>query len=139
MAYTILADICKGCALCKKMCPVSAIHGEPKELHTIDADKCLDCGVCGRACTLNAVVDGLGKVVQKVPRKNWPKPFIHRKECCGCSLCMEFCAKDCLAVSKQSSAGELVFAVLENEKDCVGCGLCAAECPHDAIEMVAGS
>jgi len=50
VSYVILADKCKACSLCKKACPVDAIIGEVKQVHTIDQAKCIKCGVCVDAC-----------------------------------------------------------------------------------------
>jgi len=45
-----IEDSCVGCGLCLRNCPVEAISGEPKELHTIDQDLCIKCGVCYEVC-----------------------------------------------------------------------------------------
>ena len=55
ITYSIDEENCTGCGLCKKVCPVEAITGEKKELHTIDPDKCIRCGACIAACTFDAV------------------------------------------------------------------------------------
>ncbi len=52
---TILADKCKGCGKCRKTCPMEAISGSPKQVHTIDPEKCVNCGACVAACPFGAI------------------------------------------------------------------------------------
>ena len=54
--YRIDADLCKGCTLCAKKCPVDAIMGAPKSPHYIVQDKCIGCGRCLEVCRFNAVL-----------------------------------------------------------------------------------
>ncbi len=54
--YKIIADKCKGCTLCKKVCPVDAIEGSVKNPHTIDISKCIKCGACMEKCKFGAII-----------------------------------------------------------------------------------
>lgn len=54
--YSIDKDKCKGCTLCARNCPVGAISGEVKSVHTIDINKCIKCGKCIATCRFGAVV-----------------------------------------------------------------------------------
>ena len=51
----ILADKCKGCGKCRKNCPMEAINGSVKQVHTIDAEKCINCGACVGNCPFGAI------------------------------------------------------------------------------------
>lgn len=49
--YKVIGEKCEGCMLCLKSCPVGAISGTKKELHSIDVDKCIKCGTCIELCS----------------------------------------------------------------------------------------
>jgi ferredoxin len=55
LSYKIDGDLCRGCTLCAKKCPVNAITGEIKKIHNIDNNKCIKCGVCKEICKFNAI------------------------------------------------------------------------------------
>ncbi len=50
-------EACRGCDLCKKACPVTAIIGEPGQKHKIDQSKCIKCRTCMATCPFKAIYD----------------------------------------------------------------------------------
>ena len=56
LTYRIVEDKCKGCTLCKRVCPVGAISGDVRNPHVIDPAKCIKCGACMNGCKFNAIV-----------------------------------------------------------------------------------
>ncbi len=54
--YDILPEVCTGCTVCSRNCPVGAITGERRKPHEIDSDLCVRCGICMQVCNFNAIV-----------------------------------------------------------------------------------
>ncbi len=46
----VIDDSCNGCTLCKAVCPVAAIRGEPQAMHFLDPELCDRCGLCVVTC-----------------------------------------------------------------------------------------
>ncbi len=48
--------VCIGCTLCIQACPVDAIVGAAKRMHTVLADHCTGCGLCLPPCPVDCIV-----------------------------------------------------------------------------------
>ena len=65
------------------------------------------------------------------------RPYIDQNECAGCSVCVENCPRDCLALKDPEYHGDIhITALMVNKEDCISCGICERVCPIGAITMV---
>jgi len=55
LRYQIQAEMCTGCTLCFRNCPVGAITGERKAPHHINQALCIKCGICHDKCKFKAI------------------------------------------------------------------------------------
>ncbi|MGC9341208.1 MAG: NADH-ubiquinone oxidoreductase-F iron-sulfur binding region domain-containing protein, partial [Bacteroidales bacterium] len=53
--YTIDVDLCTGCSVCAKKCPVDAIIGTKLHPYFIVREKCIGCGICYDSCKFSAI------------------------------------------------------------------------------------
>lgn len=63
----IREDECIGCTKCLQACPVDAIVGAAKQMHTVLADECTGCDLCVEPCP----VDCIDMVPVGVTVKDW--------------------------------------------------------------------
>ena len=75
VAY-IREDECIGCTKCIQACPVDAILGAAKQMHTVIVSECTGCDLCVEPCP----VDCIDLISDEVSLKNWhwdlPAPTI---------------------------------------------------------------
>ncbi|MCB1758796.1 MAG: electron transport complex subunit RsxB [Gammaproteobacteria bacterium] len=62
---------CIGCTLCIQACPVDAIIGAAKQMHTVIADHCTGCELCLPPCP----VECIDMVPEAVATVNWKWPL----------------------------------------------------------------
>ncbi len=71
VAFIIEAD-CIGCTLCIQACPVDAIVGAAKQMHTVIEDECTGCDLCLPPCPVECIVM---RPLEATPRTwRWPFP-----------------------------------------------------------------
>ncbi|MEX2962595.1 electron transport complex subunit RsxB [Microbulbifer sp. TYP-18] len=58
---------CIGCTKCIQACPVDAIVGAAKQMHTVIVDECTGCDLCVEPCP----VDCIDMVPLEIPLQNW--------------------------------------------------------------------
>jgi electron transport complex protein RnfB len=65
-------QVCIGCTLCIQACPVDAILGAAKQMHTVISSECTGCDLCIPPCP----VECIHVVPVKTTTRNWvwPKP-----------------------------------------------------------------
>lgn len=63
---------CIGCTLCIQACPVDAILGAAKQLHTVIADECTGCELCLPPCPVECIE--MVPVKETPDTWRWPYP-----------------------------------------------------------------
>ncbi|MDD3517159.1 MAG: electron transport complex subunit RsxB [Chromatiales bacterium] len=64
-------NVCIGCTLCIQACPVDAILGAAKQMHTVIEQECTGCELCVAPCP----VDCIAMVAVKVDITTWKWPL----------------------------------------------------------------
>lgn len=64
-------DMCIGCTKCIQACPVDAIIGTNKAMHTVIADLCTGCELCVAPCPTNCIE----MIKPKTSAQNWNWKF----------------------------------------------------------------
>ena len=60
---------------------------------------------------------------------------IDRERCKACGLCIMYCPKKLIAVSKNINKRGVRPAEFKKSPECLGCMFCAIMCPDNAIEV----
>lgn len=72
MLAVIDEQTCIGCTLCIQACPVDAIVGAAKQMHTVIEAECTGCELCLPPCPVNCIE--MVKVPTTIRNWKWPEP-----------------------------------------------------------------
>ena len=65
-------QVCIGCTLCIQACPVDAILGAAKQMHTVIEDECTGCELCIPPCPVDCI--DMVAVKENLETWKWPLP-----------------------------------------------------------------
>lgn len=60
---------------------------------------------------------------------------VNTARCKGCSLCINACPKDVIALAKKVNVSGYNYAEAANPDACIGCASCAIVCPDGCISV----
>lgn len=72
MVAVIEENTCIGCTLCIQACPVDAILGAAKQMHTVIAPECTGCELCVAPCPVDCI--DMVEIDTDVLHWKWPSP-----------------------------------------------------------------
>ena len=123
---------CIGCALCLAACPVDAIVGSARRMHTVISSQCTGCELCLPPCPVDCI-----------DMETLAEPFAApttaaTAPCIRCGDCTPVCPRhlEPHTLYAFSLAGEHRKAAAANLSACIECGLCERACPA-GIPLVA--
>lgn len=67
-------NTCIGCTLCIQACPVDAILGAAKQMHTVIESECTGCELCLEPCPVDCIA--MIEVKEEIGTWKWPYPII---------------------------------------------------------------
>jgi electron transport complex protein RnfB len=65
-------QLCIGCTLCIQACPVDAIIGAAKQMHTVIKDECTGCNLCIPPCPVDCIY--IVPIEDDINTWRWPAP-----------------------------------------------------------------
>lgn len=72
MVAVIDENICIGCTLCIQACPVDAILGAAKQMHTVVEKECTGCELCVAPCPVECI--DMVPIAPDISTWKWPSP-----------------------------------------------------------------
>lgn len=75
MLAVIDEQTCIGCTLCIQACPVDAILGAAKQMHTVIESECTGCELCVAPCPVDCI--DMVPLAATLQNWKWPEPETH--------------------------------------------------------------
>lgn len=72
MVALIREDECIGCTKCIQACPIDAIMGAAKQMHTVIIDECTGCDLCVEPCPVDCI--DMVPIATTLQNWHWDKP-----------------------------------------------------------------
>ena len=70
-------NLCIGCTLCIQACPVDAILGAAKHMHTVIAQECTGCELCIPPCPVDCI--RMEAIQENIANWKWKYPVYSLK------------------------------------------------------------
>jgi 2-oxoglutarate ferredoxin oxidoreductase subunit delta len=71
------------------------------------------------------------------PHEKKYKIFIDSEQCDGCELCLSFCPKEIIEISKDKFNSRMLhYAIVVKPEDCAGCRQCERLCPTVSLYIL---
>jgi Na+-translocating ferredoxin:NAD+ oxidoreductase subunit B len=115
-------NLCIGCTLCMQACPVDAIVGAPKQMHTMIAELCTGCDLCVPPCPVDCIAmipvtgDHTGWDAWSQPQADAARERHDRRRA---RLAAEREAAEARAAARRASAGSASASMVESSASTV--------------------
>jgi H+/Na+-translocating ferredoxin:NAD+ oxidoreductase subunit B len=116
---------CIGCTLCIQACPVDAIIGTQRMMHTVIESECTGCELCVAPCP----VDCIDMVGTHVNAETEPVRTQDIQPCIHCGICMDVCPQDLAPQQLLLFRNSATVTQSLRLQDCIECRLCDRVCP----------
>ena len=134
---------CIGCTKCIAPCPVDAIVGAAKQLHTVITEACTGCGLCLPPCPVDCIELSPARLESAWPLAETPAAIAAREgadiaACTACGDCTSVCpsALAPASLARALSMADVQQAAALGLDRCTECGDCARIC-GEAIPLTA--
>jgi Na+-translocating ferredoxin:NAD+ oxidoreductase subunit B len=128
---------CIACTKCILACPVDAILGAAKQMHTVITAECTGCDLCIEPCPVDCIEMIPAKDMIKVAKQpqqvqlSQLQTMSLNPACIRCDFCTEECPVGLLPQQLYwfARSREHDKAIAHNLFDCIECGACVEVCP----------